>query len=285
MKYIPKLQILISTKGQDGIERIASLSHPEINGVEYIVSWQNGSRELIPPSLLKRKDFTVVLEKSVGLSKNRNNALRNSTSDWVLISDDDLIYTEENIGNVLKGFESNPDCAVLAFKYESPDYPRVYPSSEFLLINPPKGYFTVSFEVGLNLKKIREEMKADVFPAFNENFGIGAFFGSGEEDIFIHNVLKAGLKGKFLPLTICSHLGPTTSIRDKTKDSFIRTQGAVISHVKPVSWPLRMIVHALRASKNDSDRIGFFHYLFQFLKGVNLAEKNRVFDFKKFMNK
>lgn len=281
----PRLQILISTKGIEGIERIDSLPHPEIPGVQYLVSWQQGDLSRLPDDLKRREDFKIVLEDSVGLSRNRNNAMKNATADWVLISDDDLIYTEEHIKNVIESFEKNPDYSVLAFRYESEDFPRKYSLEEFDLNNPPKGYFTVSFEIGLNLKQIRMQLKDDVIPLFNENFGLGSTFGSGEEDLFVANLLKHNLKGKFIPVDVCEHPGPTTSHKEKTTDGFIRTQGAVISRLKPSTWPLRMIVHAFRSSIAKDGSVNFFRYVSQFLKGVVMARKLKVFDFKPFMKK
>lgn len=278
----PRLQILISTKG-NGIERIANLPHPQFPGVEYLVSWQLGNMDLIPEPLAERKDFRILIEDSVGLSKNRNNALKHSTADWVLISDDDLCYTERNIRNILEGFENNKDCSVLAFRYESSDYPRVYPAQEFNLRTPPKGYFSVSFEIGFNLSRLKEEMRLDVLPAFNENFGLGAIFNSGEEDLLIHNMMRHNLSGRFIPLDICRHEGPTTGIKEKTFESFIQTKGAVMSHIKPFSWPLRMAVYALRASNDKDGTVPFMKYIAAFLAGVRKARKLKVFDVPSFI--
>ena len=280
-----RLQVLISTKGIEGIERIASLPHPEIPGVQYLVSWQQGDWSMIPESLETREDFKIVLDDSVGLSRNRNNALKNAEADWVLISDDDLIYTEQHLKNVLEAFEKNPGYSILAFRYESAEYPRKYSSQEFDLKNPPKGYFTVSFEIGLNLEQIRERLNNEVIPCFNENFGLGAIFGSGEEDLFIAGLLKQNLKGKFIPVDICEHPGPTTSHKTKTSDGFIRTKGAVMYKLTPLTWPLRMILYAFRSALDKEGKINFFRYIAQFLIGVRLAKKNKVFDFKQFSSR
>ena len=279
------IEILISTMRREGIERIASLSHPEMHDVRYLVSWQCGDMSAIPQSIACRDDFKVVLEDSVGLSKNRNNALRHAEADWVLISDDDLIYTQSHLNNAIKAFENNSDCSVLAFKYESDDFPREYPEKEFNLDSPPKGYFTVSFEIGLNLKRLREELNRDVIPAFNENFGLGARFGSGEEDLFIAGLMQNRLTGRFIPVSICEHPGPTTGIKQKTVDGFIQTKGAVIYRLRPLTWPLRMILYAWRSASDKTDRIPFFHYLRNFLAGIKTARKFRVYDFNLFMKK
>lgn len=285
MPSAPLLEVLISTKGGDGIKRIASSSHPSLPGVRYVVSWQEGNPELLPESLAVRPDFKIIYADSVGLSKNRNNALKHSEAPIVLISDDDLEYSERHLENVISAFSENPDLPVLTFRYESSDFPRLYPSTEFDLNNPPKGYFAVSFEIALNLKRIKEEMDQDVIPLFNENFGLGAMFGSGEEDLLINNLMRSGLRGKFVPRDVCIHKGPTTGIKEKYSPGFIQTQGAVVSHLRPVSWPLRLFLYALRHAADRDSPIGFFGYISQFIKGVVKAKRNRVFTVKTFSHK
>ena len=270
-----KLQVLICTKGMEGINRIASLPHPQMKDVGYLVSWQEADMQRIPAALRSRTDFKIVPSNTLGLSKNRNNALAFADADLVLISDDDLLYTEKNLQEVIDNFYLFPDHTFLTFRFKSVDYPRSYPYYEFDMSAPPKGYFTVSMELALNLGLMHR--KRLNIPTFNENFGIGAPFGSGEEDILIKDLLRQGHKGRFIPVDVCEHPGPTTCVKNRNSDNFIQTKGAVMSYIKPFSWPLRMLLYARRESQALDSDIDFCSYVFNFLKGVRKARKLKVF--------
>ena len=114
------LDILIATYGNQGIIRVSQMTLPPLSGVRYIVSWQIPRGEVpgqIPDSL-KRKDIDIYSHFSTGVSRNRNFALSKATADYCLISDDDLIYTEESIRHLFDIFKDNPSVDIFAFKAE-----------------------------------------------------------------------------------------------------------------------------------------------------------------------
>lgn len=233
------LQVLICTFGADGIMRVANGIHPRICGVEYLVSWQQAGHTPLPAPL-HRDDFIIHKTDSTGLAKNRNNALSKATAPLVLISDDDIDYTPEGLMAVINAFQDNPHADLITFRYGSLHSKKKYPPAKFSLAKPPKGYFLTSFELAFR----RRSVTGNVW--FNENFGIGAFFPCGEEDIFLKECLDFGLSGIFLPVTIARHEGATTSGRNLMLASRPMTKGAVFLRLHPRDWPLRMLAHALR---------------------------------------
>ncbi|MDE6023013.1 MAG: hypothetical protein K2G13_05875, partial [Muribaculaceae bacterium] len=115
----------------------------------------------------------------------------------------------------------------------------------------------------------------------------GAKFPSGEEDIFLCDCLNMGLKGIFLPFTIASHYGTTTSERNLMRASRPQTKGAVFLHLHPRSWFLRMLAHAKR--EFPIWRKGLvpspISYCRNWLNGVRLARKMNVFPTQDCSNK
>lgn len=246
-----RLQVLIVAYGRAGIESIASRSHPRLPGVEYIVSWQYADDEpRIPDSLLQRDDFKVFPTPTRGVARNRNLALEKASAPWILSSDDDVDYSREQLLRVLDAFESHPDADFMIFKYHSDDYPHSYPPREMKIgRKSPRGLSYVGgIEMGWRLDAIN---RAGI--RFNEWFGIGGEFCAGEEDLFFHLIRKKRLTAYFVPVEICTHNGSTTSERLMNSHEYIRTKGACLRILHPVTWPLRMVTHALRAS-NDMRR-------------------------------
>lgn len=278
-----KLQVLICTYGRSGLSRVAEASHPEIPGVEYLVCIQDDGSvtDHDAPKALMRNDIKFIVSSSIGLSVNRNIAIYHASAPLLLISDDDVDYTEEGLKAVMDGFDNNPEADILTFKYASPSSRKYYPSVSFPLGRPPKGYFASSIEIAMR----RESVQGKVW--FNENFGVRAIFPSGEEEIFLRDCLDKGLNGIFIPTTIATHTGLTTSERNLMYASRPQTKGAVFLHLHPLDWPLRMVMHAIR--EIPLWRKGLvpspLSYCSNWIKGVRMARKAKVFPTKDFPSK
>ena len=114
------LDLIIATHSAAGIERVAAMVLPPVEGVRYVVSWQNSGDTALPDAL-KRDDIEVHRTDTVGLSSNRNNALDYSTGDIRLIVDDDLVFTAGQLRSVISTFESHPELDVALFRYDGSD--------------------------------------------------------------------------------------------------------------------------------------------------------------------
>lgn len=268
----PMMQVLICTYGRDGIERIAHSNHPEVEGVEYLVSWQVHEDSPLPDSL-ERADFKIAKSNTKGLSVNRNIALSKATAPLLLISDDDTVHTAEGLRAIIDAFSEHPDIDIITFRFDSTGNKKYYPDHSVSINKCPKGYYISSIEIAMR----RTAVQGKIW--FNENFGIGATFPSGEEDVFLRDCLDSGLKGIFLPITIARHDGTTTSERNMMLDSRPQTKGAVFLRLYPIQWPLRMLVHTLR--EIPLRRKGLvpspLSFCQNWLKGVRKARRMKVF--------
>lgn len=246
-----ELQVLIVAYGRKGIESIAGLAHPMVDGVEYIVSWQTaGDRTDVPRTLAARPDFRIFPSDTRGVARNRNLALDAASAPLVVLSDDDVSYTEERLRSVIRAFKEHPQADYISFRYHSSHNPLPQHDREADLRRPPKGWgIGGAFTMAFRLDPIRRHGIR-----FNELFGIGAEFPSGEEDLFLHDILRAGLTAIFLPIDIVTHENDTTAMRTHSSDTFIRTKGAVFSILFPLSWSARMLLHARRFSPLARER-------------------------------
>lgn len=255
-----QLQVMICTYGLDGIQRVAKSAHPIMPEVEYIVGWQIDDIDAsIPTELLNRRDFKIYRHVSKGLSKNRNYLLDRATAPLLLISDDDVCYNQAGLSSVIKAFEDFPKDDILTFRFASESgEQRNYPNKSFDLVNPAKGYYVASIEIAFRRDSINKNHLR-----FNERFGIGGKFIAGEENVFLNDCRRANLNGHFLPITICTHAGTTTSERKKNAPEFIQTKGAVFAHTHPFTWVLRMFAHALRETSMPRPK-----YIYNWIRGA-----------------
>ena len=268
---LPLLQVLICAFGKEGMERVASVFHPHVDGVEYLVSCQRYPSGERLPEVLARDDFRIIISDTTGLSVNRNIALSHASAPLILISDDDTDHTEEGLHDVIDSFALHPEADILTFRYASEHSRKHYP--DYIYDLRRKQHFISSIEMAMR----RASVQGKIW--FNENFGVGALFPSGEEEVFLQDCIDAGLKCLYVPKTVARHDGSTTSDRNLMLASRPQTKGAVFLHLHPRDWPIRMITHAIR--EWPLWRKGLvpspLSYGLNWLKGVRMAKKMKVY--------
>lgn len=252
------LQVLISTFGLDGLDRVGKMRLPGVANVEYIVSCQSEPAEL-PKSLL-RPDVDVCFSSTSGLSVNRNIALSLASAPFVLIADDDIDYNGEGLSKIISTFEENADIDVATFIVTQP-FGGAYPPAKHNLWKYYRNYMPYSPEIALRRESIKK-----IGLTFNENFGVGAKdMICGEEDLFLLQAKNNGLKGLFIPLAIGVHKGVTTGYRLQSRPGVLKAQGAVIALKHPFSFPIRIPLKAYRVKAN------FFRNMWHLSKGACYA--------------
>lgn len=255
------LEVLISTLGSRGMANVAKMQLPKLNGVSYLVSWQCEEDDKIPSELTERTDVRILPHRSRGLSRNRNFALDHASGDILLIADDDLRYTPEGLRKIIAVFEENRQLELATFRYDA-ENAKSYPAHECSLNGKlPKGYYVTSFEIAL-----RRESPAGAL-RFPVEFGVGSpLFGAGEEEIVILMARKRGITCRFFPVTICRHEGLTTGSRRVTSPAVYRGFGAVIGYLYPATCLPRILLKALRGSRNGT--MSFFPAIYHMTAGL-----------------
>lgn len=263
-----KLQVQIAALGQDGINRVASHNHPAIRGVRWLVSLQNPHNTVvIPDELAKRDDFDIIVHHDVGVSKNRNHALEYPCdSELVLLSDDDVSYTEQSILDLIQAFDRNPDADIICGRYTIDGKSvKNYGDRQFSLDKPPFGWYPSLIEIAFRRRSLGTTR-------FNENIGPGSGkLIAGEDTIWFFDMMNKKVKGLGLPIVICEHDGESMGQRLKTHPDFLKAHGACMTHIKPLTWFPRLILHAWRAP------MPFFRCLRHTLRGAVYAYTHRTF--------
>lgn len=268
------LDVLVATFGADGLSRFAATSPQRVDGVRWVVACQTGDAPIpeIPASLL-RDDIRIEFCGDKGLSRNRNKLLRLAEAPLCLIADDDVSYLPEAFEEIIKTFRDNPDTDIATFRFlestspipssslpallpsydirkegspSSFNFPKSYPPAPLPLNRSFKGYYIASIEIAF-----RRVPVLDSGILFNENFGLGSPNPCGEEDLWLHSLLKKGLTGCYFPLTIAVHPGKSTGQRGLTDPDILRTQGYVIAELFPLTAFPRLFLKAFRVSKES----------------------------------
>ena len=227
------IQFLISTLGER-IAQAAKVLLPPMEGVSYVVVWQrNGiGSDALPAELKEREDVSIVEDNGKGLARSRNIALENATADLLVITDDDNRYDTAAIELIRNAFEKHPTAGLIQFQALSMEGKplRNYPAFPYAYETRPRGTYFCSVEPVMR-------RKANL-PRFDERFGLGAELGCGEEEVFVHEAVKRGVKMIYVPQPLVRTDGATTGGRFLTDAKVQKAKGAVlcILHGKVGAW-------------------------------------------------
>lgn len=207
-------QVLISTLSK-GPDQFRSFSFPVL-----VISQGGKGKDQIDQC------FSFFGYEETGLSKSRNRALEKSEADIVLLADDDVQFVDHLEAKVIRAFEEFPDADVITFRVQTPEglsYKNSYQEKEFQ--HTRSSIFKVSsVEIAVRASKIKASNIQ-----FDERFGLGTQFKSGEEVIFLNDCLNAGLKLMYVPEVLVIH--PLESSGKILDGSYFRSKGAIVKRL------------------------------------------------------
>ena len=171
-------------------------------------------RETVHNALTGTVNVKYIETDERGLSKSRNMAIKNATGDICILCDNDVEYVQDYDSIIDGAFAQNPDADLIGFFIERPErHSPVFTRTKRM------GYLSVlkifSPEIAFRRKSI-EGLK------FNEYFGAGAKYFMGEENLFLYECLKRGLKIVYVPKKIAKvRDNESTWFKGYTADFFI----------------------------------------------------------------
>ena len=236
-----KLQVLICTYGPR-LGRIALNDLPQVEGVGYLVSWQNPDGLPVPDGF-GRSDVELLSFADHGLARNRNHALEATTAPLAMICDDDVSLSAEGLRMLIARFEAQPQADIIIFRSEPPGS-RVYPPDGRDLGRPWPHHHPMSIEIAFRTDSLHS---AGI--RFNMLAGIGApVLVAGEEDLLLRDARRRGLGIRFANICVATHPADTTAERLSADPAFVMTKGAIIAATRgPLTALTRYPVEAHRA--------------------------------------
>ncbi len=195
------LEILICSFNK-GIVRIVDVLCPPTPNVRYIVSYQYTDErylDLVPPECHERHDVTFYSYKGQGLSANRNLALEKATADLIMYADDDAHLSPETFEAAFDVFNANNELDVAFFRASTYTGKPLknYPDEEYDIKKIPEDYSISAIEMVCRRTSVQGVIRYD------ERFGLGTkFLTCGEEEIWLEDALKKGLRMKYFPRKI-----------------------------------------------------------------------------------
>lgn len=191
-----------------------------------------------------RTDVEIYRYEGVGLSNNRNNALKHSRGDIALITDDDVTLYAEGILQLRQAFEAHPEVDFATFRSEHGS-PEHYPKKECKLSNPlPKGYYVATFEIAMR-KGTAKILR------FCPGAGPGTKpYSSSEDELILQTAIHRGFCCRYFPITINAHRHASTGLRPTLEDGHLQASGLIIRLTYGGASYMRVALKAWRVARS-----------------------------------
>lgn len=208
-------------------ERVATLAEPPSNpNWETVLVVQNPNqidwRGQRFNELASSKNFRHHELPSKGVAKSRNQAIDLAQGEYLIFSDDDITFNEFGLRQAIEFLDAHPDVSLLLGQAtdESGALRKRYPATVEKLgsLNSARA---ATYEMIIRVADVRK-----LGVRFDEDFGAGAKNYLGDEYIFVVDLIRAGGKAVFAPITLAQH--PTESSGSRWGSAQDRRARAVI---------------------------------------------------------
>jgi glycosyltransferase involved in cell wall biosynthesis len=193
-----ELTIAYSTIG----ERINELNiPPKFNGINYLIIHQSQDlAQELDNNKFSRDDIQYFKIDSIGLSRSRNSAIEKCNTKYIYFCDDDVQIKFESLILALDEIiKYKLDIFTGQFQFNNGKFPKKYKKYRFIHNRISIGSVS-SIEIIANVAELKSKNIH-----FNEDFGLGSKYPSGEEYLFLYDCLVKDLKVSYSPLCIAIH--------------------------------------------------------------------------------
>lgn len=232
----------------------AAIKNPNLNNASYFIVDQGAS-----PCCESSSRY--IFTDTRGLSKSRNIAINECSADILLISDDDVRHFDEVEAIILSEF-ARTGADILTFQITTPEgHPfKTYNPSAFT--HSARSVMRVnSIEIAVRVKSVKDKGLK-----FDEEFGLGARYPTGEEIIFLSDALKAGLNVRYVPVPIVVHPVESSGGSLFKNDPLIGAKGAMFCRIFGFGGYFACTAFAVKHHKKSG--YGFLGFMSRILKGA-----------------
>lgn len=220
-----RISLLCPTLGERDFELtrlVTSLNEQVYTDFELIVVSQENHDRV--SERLRAAQFTVwhLRSSTRGISTARNLGMPRVTGDILLLSDDDCWYHPSSLALVCDHFAKNEGRPVLCFKHvdlSNGTHYRKYPHRSRSNLTYRELLSVASIDICFDMRLCGR------FITFDESFGVGARFGSGEECILLTELKKMGFSIGYIPELLSYH--PTKQAQGALGRRELRTKAAI----------------------------------------------------------
>ncbi|HEL1907889.1 TPA: glycosyltransferase family 2 protein [Streptococcus suis] len=251
--------VLVATLDNNNVPEL--LKNMNISDVETIVVNQSSFGRNIS-NIEKSGKSTIINSERLGLSASRNDAVDMANElDICYIADDDMVFVDQYDSIVTKAYQEFPDADFIVFIVD-------FENNTGRKKVQPKG--RIHYLAAMQTSSVQISFKKSSFVKaglrFDECFGIGAEFGSGEENILLFDALRKGLKIYSYPVKVAELIIRESQWDRSNTPENCRKRGAIYKRMTKRWYWLLILQFAIRKRKMMLPEISLFdniRYMFQ----------------------
>lgn len=258
-----RLQVLVTTMHQSSVEKYYQMNLQ----TDAVIANQCDNNSYVQQDI-DGCAVRMVSTVTRGLSRNRNIALAHAgqQAEFVLFSDDDLIFNDGYESAIIEEFAKHPEAEAIKFNLHDLSKVRKISMRRIDRFKKATRWNISSSGVwGLVLK-------ADVLKKsnlrFHENFGAGTENYCGEDSIFLMDMLNKKVKFYLSPVDIAGIDQSESTWNEGKTERFFTTAGMVIGTCYPILSYLIVIRSAYRAYKRKDSGMSFMKILTCYYRGI-----------------
>ena len=264
-----KLEILLSTMNLNGMEENKQLLNKMNAQIDTLTINQITKPEIQEENNMYSRNRLISV-RDRGLSKSRNMAIENAKGDICIIADDDVKYVDNFQKIIENEYKKNKKYDIICFWIESNNKNRKIKRMMTSSLGRIRAMRICSVQMTFKREKIIEKGIM-----FNENFGIGASCDRGEENIFLWECIRKGLKIKFVNKKIADvNLENSAWFDGFTEDYFVK-QGRVFYELSNRYYKLLALQFAVRKYHLYKKSMGLNEVIKALLSG---AQKQKYYN-------
>jgi glycosyltransferase involved in cell wall biosynthesis len=212
----------------------------------------------------------MVTTDTRGLSRNRNISIALASSEYLLFSDDDLIFDDDYIKIIEEEFQRYPDADAIKFGVQSmnPARPLSYKTPNVTKRATVRNVTSAGVIALVIRRKIIEQK--NLF--FHENFGAGRDLYCGEDTIFLNHLVR---RGGVLYLS-CRNIAKVkqdgSSWFEGYNKKYFNTIGTVLGYLYPILSYLLALRSSYKFAKRKTN-MNFFQIFRCYLDGIKKSKK------------
>ena len=184
-----------------------------------------------------------------GVGRSRNLALLHADREFILFSDEDIVYDEGYADKITHEFKMYPRADLMLFNVKQSKGRETYHISDYGRVHWYNYGRYPSYAIAARTKRLQESGVK-----FSLLFGGGAPYMNGEDSLFLHDCLEKGLRIYHVPVLIGSETQRTSTWFEGYTEKFFFDRGVLYHHLYgSMAWPfgLRFLLKGRKTMCSD----------------------------------
>lgn len=265
-RNLMKCEVLVSTMNQEKKDKL--IRDMDINDC-IIINQITKNIKFQKDDLNSNQRFLSFREK--GLSRSRNKAIQNSRADICIVADDDMYYEKEYEKIILNAYKKISDADIIAFEVANEAKPNRVKKIKSGKISYLQSMRLSSVQITFKRKSIINNKIT-----LDEEFGTGSTYYWGEENIFLFDCLRKGLKLYYFPKKIATlRISESSWNKDNTPEHY-QIQGAIYYRMSKKMYPILILQFVIRKRSIYKKDMSMFQVLKNMFTGARKYKSRKA---------